>query len=580
MICKPSTAAHPHPPTWRLLRTVMLTVLSLAVLACSPPGDPAEHRKLALAHLEEGDAEAALDELRKAMALAPEDGDLHLLTARAHLAEGRGPAAEEALDHALALGVAHPLTLVPRARALLLQQDYAAVAALEVPDRAADRIHLGVSQAKLQARAAQADPDRLSDELTREYLAFFDAVADGDPADLQLAAPFENERQLRVEAERAWQHHACRWNQPEIAGWRPLAVADDRRVLRVGPAHRYRNPAEAAEAARDGDVVEIDAGVYEGGIALWPQSGILVRGVGGRPLITAAGRGIERRDVWLFTGDAVSVENVAISGARSPYGNGAGIRHIGSGLTLRHVLLEDNENGVLTGNNRPDSRIIIEHSEFVDNGDGEGWAHNVNIGRSASLELRFSHSHGAKVGHLVASRAEENLIAYNRFSSGLVDAASYLIDLSEGGTATIIGNEMSHGPRSTTPGMISFARESLRHEINALTIASNSVYNQHPEAILARNPNTARVMLVNNLIGGMQLMLCQDGCEDRNNLMQHDPGMRDPSNHDFRLTASAPAVDAATGGPVPEFEYIHPLSYRARDIVWRPDVGAHERCGL
>ncbi|MFU8815287.1 MAG: hypothetical protein ACNA7W_08070 [Pseudomonadales bacterium] len=563
--------------TLRLLRTVTLAALSLTAFACSPPSDPEEHRLRALAHLQEADGTAALDELQRAMALDPAAGDLHLLAARAHLVEGRGDLAEEALDQALTLGVAPQLTLVPRARALLLQDEHESLAALHVPDDAPPSIRLGVRHVKLQAEAAQADPERLSDQLTRRYLAFFEDVAEHD---VDLAWPLEREPHLRVEAERAWQHHVCQQQFAEIHSWRPAPINAERRVLRVGPTRSYRSPAAAAEAARDGDVIEIDAGLYEGGVALWPQSGILLRGVGGRPAITAAGKGIARRDVWLFTGDDVEVENVAISGARSPYGNGAGIRHIGSGLTLRHVLLADNENGVLTGNNRPDSRIVIEHSEFADNGDGDGWAHNLYIGRAARLQLRFSYSHGANGGHQLKSLARENLIAYNRLSDGPMGASGYLVDLSEGGSATIIGNQLYHGQRSVNRGMISFGAESLRHEANVLSVASNSIYNRHPEAILVRNPSGAAVILVNNLIGGAAPTLCQDNCRSRNNLANGAHGMRDPGNHDFHLTAAAPAVDAAAPGPVPEFEYHHPVSYRTRDIVWRPDVGAHERCGL
>jgi hypothetical protein len=115
----------------------------------------------------------------------------------------------------------------------------------------------------------------------------------------------------------------------------------------------------AAELARDGDIVEIYPGTYPGDVALWPQNNLIVRGVDERPLVIADGKSVQRRDVWLFTGDDVVVENVEISGARSPWENGAGIRHIGSGLTLRHVFLHDNENGVLTSNRYPDTNEIL-----------------------------------------------------------------------------------------------------------------------------------------------------------------------------------------------------------------------------
>ncbi|MEQ8783518.1 MAG: hypothetical protein RIE06_27970 [Roseibium album] len=98
-----------------------------------------------------------------------------------------------------------------------------------------------------------------------------------------------------------------------------------------------KTPAQAAVAARDGDVVEIDPGTYAGGVARWPQNRLTVRGIGGKPVVTADGRSIDRRDIWLFTGDEITVENVALSGARSLWGKRAGIRHIGmwTGFEIR-----------------------------------------------------------------------------------------------------------------------------------------------------------------------------------------------------------------------------------------------------
>ena len=169
-----------------------------------------------------------------------------------------------------------------------------------------------------------------------------------------MAAQLEEARTNRLEVERAWQHFACAQDVVETMEWQPLDRSSGR-VLRVGPEREFKTVAAAARVAKDGDTVEIDPGTYKGDVALWPQNDLLVRGVGERPLITSNGKVIQDRDVWLFTGDDVVVENVEISGARSRYENGAGIRHIGNGLTLRHVYLHDNENGLLTGNRHPET---------------------------------------------------------------------------------------------------------------------------------------------------------------------------------------------------------------------------------
>lgn len=192
-------------------------------------------------------------------------------------------------------------------------------------------------------------------------------------------------------------------------------------------------------------------------MALWPQNGLIVRGVGERPIITSNRKAVQDRDVWLFMGDDLVVENVEIYGARSGYENGAGIRHIGNGLTLRHVYLHDNENGLITGNGHAESNnILIEFSEFARNGDGRGYAHNIYVGRSKSFEMRYSYSHKSHDGHLVKSRARDNTVAYNRLTDGEGGMSSYVVDIPEGGTATIIGNVMEQGAETLNHGVISY----------------------------------------------------------------------------------------------------------------------------
>jgi hypothetical protein len=128
--------------------------------------------------------------------------------------------------------------------------------------------------------------------------------------------------------------------------------------------------------------------------------------------------------------------------------------------------------------------------------------------------------------------------------------------------------------------MISFGAEGLRHEVNELTVASNTLYNQHFRGIVVRNRHKAAVRLVNNLIGGAPVALGDGSYEEAHNLTLPDHGLADPRSYDFSLTARAPAVDAGGAGPRPELEYVHPLGYRQRPEIWALDVGAHERCGL
>jgi hypothetical protein len=61
-------------------------------------------------------------------------------------------------------------------------------------------------------------------------------------------------------------------------------------VLLVGPDRLYKRPSEAALSAKDGDTIEIDAGVYSGDVAVWRQHDLIIHGVGVRAHIKADGR--------------------------------------------------------------------------------------------------------------------------------------------------------------------------------------------------------------------------------------------------------------------------------------------------
>jgi hypothetical protein len=70
-------------------------------------------------------------------------------------------------------------------------------------------------------------------------------------------------------------------------------AAVSKRVLRVGPGQKYSKPSVAARSARNGDVIEIAAGVYERDAAAWTQNNLTIRGVGGRAHLRANGANIE-----------------------------------------------------------------------------------------------------------------------------------------------------------------------------------------------------------------------------------------------------------------------------------------------
>jgi hypothetical protein len=138
------------------------------------------------------------------------------------------------------------------------------------------------------------------------------------------------------------------------------------------------------------------------------------------------------KGIWVTRGNNIQVENIEFSGARVTDLNGAGIRAEGVGLTICNSSFHDNENGILGG---AYGRLLIEYSEFADNGIGEfGRTHNIYIDEGAGpFIFQHNYSHHAHIGHLVKTRADVNYILYNRIMDEVSGNSSYSIDVPNGG---------------------------------------------------------------------------------------------------------------------------------------------------
>jgi hypothetical protein len=287
-----------------------------------------------------------------------------------------------------------------------------------------------------------------------------------------------------------------------------LLPADDAwaRVLRVGQDEALKVPSEAARIAQDGDTVEIVAADYTADVASWRQNRLTLRGVGGRPHLRAGGRAAEGKAIWVIKGDEVLVENVEMSGTRVPGFAGAAIRAEGGKLTLRNVHFHDHQMGILTSNNGRGELAIID-SEFDHNiVDYERYGklgHNIYVGQIARFELRGSYIHDAVIGHQVKSRARSNTIVGNRIVDG-DGGSSYLIDLAEGGEATVRDNVLRKSERADNNAAISFAPEANREAPGMLFVAGNRFTAEGgQQAVFVRNfSTTVEAVLSNNVLRG------------------------------------------------------------------------------
>ncbi|MBT3201401.1 MAG: right-handed parallel beta-helix repeat-containing protein [Phycisphaerales bacterium] len=297
------------------------------------------------------------------------------------------------------------------------------------------------------------------------------------------------------------------------------------RTLKVGPGQKYSKLSKAVGDARDGDTIEIDSkGNYDGDVCLIRANNLTIRGVGkGRAKFRAAGKHYGGKAIWVIAGANATVENIEFSGARVRDKNGAGIRAEGKGLTVRNCRFHDCEDGILGGA----GTILIEYSEFSECG-LDGRSHNLYIGTIDKLIFRHNHSHHAKMGHLLKSRAKENHILYNRFTDGLTGSSSYVINLPNGGKSFIVGNILTQGAKTQNSTMIAYGEEGVKHAGSELHVVNNTLINNRHTGIFInprKTPAGFKCIVTNNIfIGKGQVCTFRGAKMAGNRIGAYEPG--------------------------------------------------------
>ncbi|MES2318221.1 MAG: hypothetical protein V4631_12080 [Pseudomonadota bacterium] len=367
-------------------------------------------------------------------------------------------------------------------------------------------------------------------------------------------------------------------------------LADASAVTRtVGPGMQYATPCKAIAAALSGDLINIYPGTYSGDVCGIYASNVTIRGVNGRPKIDAAGRNAMGKATWVVVGNNVTVDNVEMLGAKVPDLNGAALRLEGTHFTLRRSFLHDNQNGILSGANL-NSDIVIENSEFGHNGYGTGQTHNLYIGNVRKLTFRYNFSHDANVGHNLKSRAQTNIIFYNRFSSlrpgelGSTAAGqpSYEIDLPNAGTSYIIGNVIQQPAANQNPSLIAYGEEGATNPGKNLYVVNNTFLNDNTSRgnfVLVGAGVTTPILLQNNIFSGTGTLSNQVNPVQMTNYRSVAPGFVNMARYDLRPTPNAMVIDAGStpaAGLVPVAGYKHVALGMVRPVTGKLDIGAYE----
>jgi len=352
-------------------------------------------------------------------------------------------------------------------------------------------------------------------------------------------------------------------------------------IWQVGPGRQYTAPSQVANIISDGDTVDIDAGLYAADVAVWTRDNLLIRSVGGIAHLRADGENAQGKGIWVIKGSNTTVENIEFSGATVPDQNGAGIRQEGSGLTVRYCYFHDNENGILGPDGTGD--VLIEYSEFANNGFGDGFTHNMYILNAASFTLQHCYIHHAKIGHNVKSRAQENYILYNRIMDEDTGTSSYAVDLPNGGKSYIIGNLIQQGPDNDNSTIISYGAEGLSNPANELYVVNNTIVNDYSGGtfVYIQNGRDAAKLMNNLLVGPGNIV---SGSADLDSNLDTDtPKLVDRTNYDYHLTSASSAIDAGMApgsingfSLLPIWQYVYDADKEARTSVNTIDIGAYE----
>lgn len=345
-------------------------------------------------------------------------------------------------------------------------------------------------------------------------------------------------------------------------------AAAPRQLIEVGSQRAIKTLAAAAAVARDGAVIEVDAGDYVGDVAVWSQNDLTLKARGGPVRLRADGKSAEGKGIWVVRGQRMRVQGFEFTEAAVRDRNGAGIRLERGSLHVRNCRFLRNENGILTGND-PTIELTIEDSEFGFNGAGDGQSHNLYVGRIALLSVTGSYFHHTNRGHLLKTRARKSLVLYNRLTDETGSRASYELEFPNGGEAYVVGNIIQQVATTENPHMVSFGVEGNLWPASALYMVNNTLLNERGNGgvFLRVSQGTRAALVVNNILYGRATWDIAIGAVFHGNPEAQRADFADFDGGDWRL---APASrlrgrfldpGQANGMPLrPTHEYRHPAS--------------------
>ncbi len=261
------------------------------------------------------------------------------------------------------------------------------------------------------------------------------------------------------------------------------AVTASGRVLTVGGKNgQFTSLTAALAGSRDGDRIQVAAGTYNDEIVAIDKK-VIIEGVGGLARFVYAGSKEGPRGLFTANTDA-TLRNLEITGANNWSGNMAGLYVAAGNVTVANSYIHDNNVGLAAAESSAITLGIFD-SELSFNGDVDHGQHPVNIGAIGSLTIQRSSIHDAKMGHELKSKAWFTDIENTRIYDGATSPSSFLVDLGQGGQATLKNDYFYKGPNSQNGTLVHVGGEGPTYantnvQVSGSTLVSNLQNVDHP----------------------------------------------------------------------------------------------------
>ncbi len=289
-----------------------------------------------------------------------------------------------------------------------------------------------------------------------------------------------------------------------------LPMLAQARTLEVGKGKEFSMPSAAIAVAHDGDHVEIQPGEYFDCAVVLPND-LVIEGVGDPASVVMTDKTCQGKALLVTDGQRITIRNMTLTRARVPDNNGAAIRAEGHDLTLEHLRIINNQDGILSGT--AGGTITIRDSLFDHNGVCRGaCSHGVYVGNLDLLKIERTTFTNTMEGHHIKSRALRTEVTGCSIQDGPDGTASYEIEIPNGGSLVARNNTIEKGPKAQNHATIVIGAEGVTQPTKELTIENNTFRNDGDfQALFVRNITATPAILKGNHFTGSVTPLEGDG---------------------------------------------------------------------